>query len=80
MAWTARLDSITPSQGKILINASYFDAADVGFVTQLGSQSFTFEASISLANAQAQIVAAAKEYRTAYNKTATFVGVTVNVP
>jgi hypothetical protein len=80
MAWIARVDTINPSQNKITIQVSYFDATDTDFTNQLGSQSFTFDANITLTAARNQIIAAAKEFRTSYNLIATYTGVTINVP
>jgi hypothetical protein len=80
MAWTARIDTISPSQNKLTLNVSYFDAVDTGFTTQLGSQSFTFDANVTLTAARNQIIAAAKEFRTSYNLISTYTGVTINVP
>lgn len=78
--WTARVDTISPSQNKFTLQVSYWDALDTGFTNQLGSQSFSFDATTTLTAARNQIIAAAKEYRTAYNLIATYTGVTVSVP
>jgi hypothetical protein len=80
MAWTAKIESFTPTQGKMTVSVSYWDAADTGFTTQLGSQTFTFDNTTTLVQARNQIIDAAKQYRTSYNLTASFVGQTINVP
>jgi hypothetical protein len=80
MAWTARIDNFTPTQNQFVVSVSYWDAADTGFATQLGSQSFTFSSSMTLTQCRNQIIAAAKEFRTAYNLSASYVGATINVP
>lgn len=79
-AWTAQINSVIPSQGSITLQVTYYLATDTGFTTPLGTENITLPSSISAQNAQAQIVASGKEFRSAQALTATYNGTTVNIP
>jgi hypothetical protein len=80
MAWTAKITNITPQQGSVVLTVEYYDSTDSTFSNLLGTQSFTFPGDTTLSAARTQVVAAGKEYRTAYNQIATLQNVTINIP
>lgn len=79
-AWTAQVNTVTPKGQNIVIGVTYFLASDTGLTEPLGTDTVIVPNTISLQNAQKQIVAQASDFRSGYNLTATYQGQTINVP
>lgn len=82
MAWNAKILTAAQPQpgGTITFNVNYYDAVDVGFLTVLGTQSFSIDSGTSLPTIQAMIVQSGTDFRKAYNKKDTYTGTVVNIP